>query len=81
MRQSALRGTGAAVGRRLKHTDALVKTGTAPCTHAHWAPADGFVLVLAPALQPEILLFVRVHGVTGAKAAETAGSMLRQMQE
>jgi cell division protein FtsI/penicillin-binding protein 2 len=81
MRQSALRGTGAAVGRRLKHTDALVKTGTAPCTHAHWAPADGFVLVLVPALQPEILLFVRVHGVTGAKAAETAGSMLRQMQE
>jgi cell division protein FtsI/penicillin-binding protein 2 len=81
MRQSALRGTGAAVGHRLKHTDALVKTGTAPCTHAHWAPADGFVLVLVPALQPEILLFVRVHGVTGAKAAETAGSMLRQMQE
>ncbi|HET7151362.1 MAG TPA: penicillin-binding transpeptidase domain-containing protein [Candidatus Acidoferrum sp.] len=81
MRQSALRGTGTAVGHRLKHTDALVKTGTAPCTHAHWAPADGLVLVLVPALQPEILLFVRVHGVTGAKAAETAGSMLRQMQE
>lgn len=81
MRQSGLRGTGAAVGRRLKHTDALVKTGTAPCAHPHWAPADGFALVLAPALQPEILLFVRVHGVTGARAAETAGSMLRQMQE
>src|SRR5215831_19071199 len=42
MRQSALRGTGAALGRRLKHTSALVKTGTAPCTHAPSAPADGF---------------------------------------
>jgi cell division protein FtsI/penicillin-binding protein 2 len=81
MKQSALHGTGAAVGRQLKHTDALVKTGTAPCTHAHWAPADGFVLALVPAEQPEILLFVRVHSVTGAKAAETAGRMLRQMQE
>ena len=81
MRQSALRGTGAAVGRRVKHKDALVKTGTAPCTHAPWAPADGFVLVMLPAEQPEILLFVRVHGVTGARAAETAGSMLRLMQE
>lgn len=81
MRQSALGGTGAAVGHRLKHSDALVKTGTAPCAHAHWAPADGFALVLVPALQPEILLFVRVHGVTGAKAAETAGSILQQMQE
>lgn len=81
MRQSALRGTGAAVGRRLKHADALVKTGTSPCTHAHWAPADGFVLALVPAEQPEILLFVRVHSVTGAKAAETAGQMLRQMKE
>jgi cell division protein FtsI/penicillin-binding protein 2 len=81
MKQSALRGTGAAVGRQLKHADALVKTGTAPCTRAHWAPADGFVLVLVPAEEPEILLFVRVHSVTGAKAAETAGRMLRQMQE
>lgn len=81
MRQSALRGTGAALGRQLKHTDALVKTGTAPCTHAPWAPADGFVLAMVPAEQPDILLFVRVHGVTGAKAAETAGRMLRQMQE
>lgn len=81
MRQSALRGTGAAVGRRLKHTDAMVKTGTAPCTHTPWAPADGFVLAMLPAEQPEILLFVRVHGVTGAKAAETAGRMLLGMQE
>jgi cell division protein FtsI/penicillin-binding protein 2 len=81
MRQSALRGTGAAVHRQLNHTAALVKTGTAPCTHSSWAPADGFVLALVPADQPEILLLVRVHGVAGAKAAETVGRMLRQMEE
>jgi len=81
MRQSALHGTGAAIGRQLKQTTALVKTGTAPCTHSSWAPADGFVLALVPAEQPEILLFVRMHSVTGAKAAETAGRMLHQMEE
>jgi cell division protein FtsI/penicillin-binding protein 2 len=81
MRQSTLRGTGAAIGRQLKQTTALVKTGTAPCTHSSWAPADGFVLTLVPAERPEILLFVRRHSVTGAKAAETAGRMLHQMEE
>lgn len=81
MRQSALRGTGSAVDRQLKHATALVKTGTAPCTHSPRAPADGFVLALVPADQPEILLLVRVHGVAGAKAAETAGRMLRAMEE
>jgi len=81
MRQSGRQGTGAAVGRELKYSGALVKTGTAPCTHVHWAPADGFVLALVPAQTPEVLLLVRMHSVTGAKAAETAGSMLREMQE
>jgi len=81
MRQSTLHGTGAAIGHQLKQTTALVKTGTAPCTHASWAPADGFVLALVPAQEPEILLFLRIHSVTGAKAAETAGRMLRQMEE
>jgi len=81
MRQSALRGTGAAIGRQLKQTTALVKTGTAPCTHASWAPADGFVLALVPTERPEILLFIRMHSITGAKAAETAGRMLRRMEE
>lgn len=81
MRQSAQRGTGAAVDRQLKHAKALVKTGTAPCTHSPRAPADGFVLALVPEDQPEILLFVRIHGVAGAKAAETVGQMLRQMEE
>jgi hypothetical protein len=45
------------------------------------APGDGFVVALVPAQQPEILLMVRVHGVPGAKAAETAGRMLRRMEE
>jgi hypothetical protein len=81
MRQSAQRGTGAAVDRQLKRAKALVKTGTAPCTHSRWAPADGFALALVPEAQPKILLLVRIHGVAGAKAAETAGQMLRQMEE
>ena len=81
MAQSAEHGTGAGVGRALKHTDALVKTGTAPCTHLHPAPADGFVVALVPASQPEILLMIRVHGVAGAKAAFTAGRMLKRMEE
>jgi cell division protein FtsI/penicillin-binding protein 2 len=81
MLQSAQRGTGAAVGRALKNSDALVKTGTAPCTHTPRAPGDGFVAALVPAQQPEILLMVCVHGVPGAKAAEIAGRMLRRMEE
>ncbi len=81
MAQSAERGTGAGVGRALKHTNALVKTGTAPCTHLHAAPADGFVVTLVPADQPEILLMIREHGVAGAKAAVTAGRMLKRMEE
>ena len=81
MAQSAEHGTGAGVGRALKHTDALVKTGTAPCTHLHPAPADGFVVALVPASQPEILLMIRVHGVAGARAAFTAGRMLKRTEE
>jgi len=81
MLQSAQRGTGAAVGRALKHSDAFVKTGTAPCTHSARAPGDGFVVALVPAQAPEIVLMVRVHGVPGAKAAETAGRMLSRMEE
>lgn len=81
MAQSAQRGTGEGVGHALKHTDVLVKTGTAPCTHIHPAPADGFVVALVPADRPEILLMIRVHGVAGAKAAVTAGRMLKRMEE
>lgn len=81
MRQSALRGTGMSVDHQLTHAKALVKTGTAPCTHTPWAPADGFALVMLPADAPEILLLVREHGVTGAKTAELAGKLLAEMEQ
>jgi len=81
MERSARNGTGKGVGGALKHTDALVKTGTAPCTHPHAAPGDGFVIAILPANQPELLLLVRVHSVPGATASITAGRMLRRMEE
>jgi cell division protein FtsI/penicillin-binding protein 2 len=80
MARSAQHGTGAEVDRALPFPDALAKTGTAPCTHLPRAPGDGFVVVLAPADQPQILLMVRVHGVPGAQAAKTAGQMLRRVE-
>jgi cell division protein FtsI/penicillin-binding protein 2 len=81
MRQAAHNGTGKGVGEALHHADALVKTGTAPCTHSHTAPGDGFVLAMVPANQPELLLLVRVHSVPGATAALTAGQMLHRLEE
>ena len=80
MERSAQRGTGAEVDRALPFPNALVKTGTAPCTHSPRAPGDGFAIVLTPADQPEILLMVRVHGVPGAQAAKTAGQILRRIE-
>jgi hypothetical protein len=81
MAQSARQGTGLEVGRALKHSAALVKTGTAVCTHPDHAPGDGFVVALVPAAQPELLLLVRVHGVPGSRAAITAGRMLSRIEE
>jgi cell division protein FtsI/penicillin-binding protein 2 len=81
MAESAEHGTGYGVGRALKHSKALVKTGTAPCTHPRAAPGDGFVIALVPADKPELLLMVRVHGVPGAKASLTAGRMLSRLEE
>jgi len=81
MAQSAKQGTGAEVDRALPYPDALVKTGTAPCTHSQRAPGDGFVIVMAPSDDPQILLMVRVHGVPGAQAAKVAGQMLRRIEE
>lgn len=80
MAQSASRGTGADVDRALPFPYALVKTGTAMCTHAKRAPGDGFAVVMLPADDPQILLLVRVHGVPGALAAKTAGQMLSRIQ-
>ena len=81
MEQSAEHGTGAEVDRQLGRADALVKTGTAACTHARRAPGDGFVIALMPVAHPQILLMIRVHGVPGARAATTAGEMLRRIEE
>ncbi len=81
MAMSARQGTGAAVDHTLLHSKALVKTGTAPCTHAKRAPGDGLVLTLWPADEPRILLLVRVHGVPGAQAAKTAGAILNRIGE
>jgi len=81
MVQSAREGTGSAIGRALKHSGAMVKTGTAACTHARSVPADGFVVALVPASDPQYLLLVRVHGVTGATAAVTAGRMLSRLED
>ena len=81
MERSALQGTGAEVDRALRSKRALVKTGTAACTHPRHAPGDGFAVALAPAEDPRILLMVRVHGVPGSIAARTAGQMLRRIEE
>jgi cell division protein FtsI/penicillin-binding protein 2 len=81
MEQSALRGTGAEVDRALQSEMALVKTGTAACTHSRPAPGDGFAVALVPAEDPRLLLMVRVHGVPGSVAARTAGQMLRRIEE
>ena len=80
MALSARRGTGVQVHRAFPSADALVKTGTAACTHSRHAPGDGFSVVLVPADDPQILLLVRVHGVPGAQAAKTAGQMLRRIE-
>jgi cell division protein FtsI/penicillin-binding protein 2 len=81
MEESAEQGTGAGVDRALPYPDALVKTGTASCTHDDHAPGDGFTLALVPANQPRILLMVRVHSVPGAQAAKVAGEMLHRIEK
>lgn len=80
MAQSARSGTGEEVDRELVHTSALVKTGTARCTHAKQAPGDGFAVAMVPAGDPEILLLVRVHGAPGSHAAKVAGELLHRIQ-
>lgn len=81
MEQSAAHGTGAEVDRALQTEKALVKTGTATCTHSRPGPGDGFAIALVPAEEPRVLLMVRVHGVPGSIAARTAGQMLRRIVE
>jgi cell division protein FtsI/penicillin-binding protein 2 len=81
MERSGMHGTGAEVGRALRPKTALVKTGTAVCTHSQRAPGDGFAIAMAPADAPRLLLMIRVHGVPGSIAARTAGLMLRRIEE
>jgi hypothetical protein len=76
LRASAQHGTGRAVGM-----DALVKTGTAPCTHQRRAPGDGYSIALYPSNAPRYALMVELHGAPGAKAAEVAGKILRVIAE
>jgi cell division protein FtsI/penicillin-binding protein 2 len=78
---SARHGTAMEVHQSFPSQDVLAKTGTAACTHSRHAPGDGFVVVLASANDPQILLMVRVHGSPGAKAAKTAGQMLRRIED
>jgi hypothetical protein len=77
MSRAAHQGTGAAVGRELPSREIFVKTGTAPCTHGQHDAIDGFVVVLLPSQDAPTLLLLRVHGVAGAVAAETAARALR----
>jgi cell division protein FtsI/penicillin-binding protein 2 len=77
MALSAEAGTTSAIDRALGGRSALAKSGTAPCIHSRHAPGDGYVIVLHPAESPQLLLLVCVHGVPGAKAAVTAGQILR----
>jgi cell division protein FtsI/penicillin-binding protein 2 len=76
---SAERGTARGVDAELGENMALAKTGTAACTHKPAGTADGFTVVLYPAVQPRMLLLVRVHGATGAASAKVAGAMLRTL--
>jgi len=76
---SAARGTAREVNAALGKDAALTKTGTAVCSHIPHGAADGFTVILYPAVQPRLLLLVRVHGVTGAESAKVAGAMLRAL--
>jgi cell division protein FtsI/penicillin-binding protein 2 len=71
MRRSAQSGTAKLLGG-----GALAKTGTAPCSHTHKAPGDGYVAILYPMDAPKYMLLVQVHGVSGAEATRTAATML-----
>jgi cell division protein FtsI/penicillin-binding protein 2 len=76
MRMSASWGTAKAI-----HSDALAKTGTAPCSHKQKAPGDGYVAILYPAQSPRHVLLVQIHGVSGAVAAHTAGAMMAVIRD
>ncbi len=76
MRESARTGTGRGVGAAIGGADALVKTGTAPCSHVPRATADGYTVVIYPADRPRVVLLMQAHGRTGAETAAFAGELL-----
>jgi cell division protein FtsI/penicillin-binding protein 2 len=75
MALSAKSGTAKALG-----SGVLAKTGTSACTHHPHAPGDGFVVAMYPATAPRYTLMVRLHGAPGAKAAEVAAQMLKELK-
>lgn len=81
MMASARAGTGRAVGAAMGHTDAFVKTGTAPCVHSPNASGDGYAVVVFPADRPRVVLLVQAHGRTGAETAGLAAVLLRNAVE
>jgi hypothetical protein len=66
MKLAALEGTGSAIRR-----EALVKTGTAPCSDGRH-PGDGY----AVAIHTGLIVLVRVEGRPGSAAAGAAGHLL-----
>ena len=76
MLASARTGTGRGVGAAIGGADALVKTGTAPCSHSPRATADGYTIVIYPADRPRVVLLMQAHGRTGADTAASAGELL-----
>jgi cell division protein FtsI/penicillin-binding protein 2 len=81
MTMAADDGTGVALEVADKPGRALIKTGTAKCTHGTKAPGDGFALALWPADAPRYMLLVRQHGKPGSHAAAIAGKMITLLQE
>jgi cell division protein FtsI/penicillin-binding protein 2 len=76
MRASTRTGTGRAAGAAIGAGDALVKTGTAPCSHSPRATSDGYTIVIYPAERPRLVLLMQAHGRTGAETAGAAGELL-----
>jgi cell division protein FtsI/penicillin-binding protein 2 len=81
MRSSSLSGTGKGVGAAIGRAEALVKTGTAPCSHSPRAAADGYTVVVYPADRPRVVLLMQAHGRTGAETAVLAGRLLARASE
>jgi cell division protein FtsI/penicillin-binding protein 2 len=79
MLASGRTGTGRGVGATTGGTDALVKTGTAPCSHSPRATSDGYTIVIYPADRPRVVLLMQAHGRTGADTAASAGELLTNM--